>query len=322
MSEMRSSDRPEHLVIEGVDYDFLQTRISGGAVYSANDKSSYLRIGESLETAAEHIHLVSLGNRGYPVGKVLTAGKWGTEYYYVEESLGTENFGRMFGAEFAEHGRISDETFGSYIEVLDKYLRASFDPREAKHAQSNVRSIAHAADTIQQYGLDEALLNQLLDKCQARLDALPRIEMHADLGPFNTMPGGVIDFEMSEIGPVGYDMLAGMITGYYFPKTGDYYQHLLYEFDDAQYQQLITLAATRASEAGLPPVTDYLNDMFFLRTLWAAARPLRHEFVAYEEPTRERFWSQFRATILAGVVEKYQRDQPINPRDFPVIGLG
>ena len=81
------------------------------------------------------------------------------------------------------------------------------------------------------------------------------------------------------------------------------------------------MVGEEASRRSLPNPCDYMQEFMLMRTVWAAARNLGYETKAYEEPEKERFWSEFRAKILHKVLDMYENDEPIDPRAFPDTGV-
>lgn len=321
----------DQLIIAETEYDHVKDRLAGGRIYRAHDGDSYLRIGEKQLTAEEHIHLVALANRGYPVARVSDSGTHGDDYYFIEESLGEQPFAIQFGKEYQESGVISDQTFERYLDVMRQYTDASFDPKNHRHAKTDIRQISLLKFTRYQYGLDEAKLDKIFTKAQERVGVLPTVEIHEDLGPFNVMDRGVIDFESvqdkdgtqetSRFGPIGFDVIAGPITGYYFPKVEGYHHKLLYEFSENQLAALRSVVSEAAKSHNVPDPNEFTQEFLLMRTIWAAARNLGYEQKTYSDPEEERFWSEFRANILNHVVHAYDKGEIIDPRKFPDIGI-
>lgn len=317
--------------VNDVNYRHVKNRLAGGRIYRATDGESYLRIGDKQLTAEEHIHLLSLCNRGFPVAKILNHGKRDEEYYFIEESLGEEPFALQFGEEFSDQGVISDKTFERYLGVMQRYAEASFDPKNHRHHKFDIRQISLLKYIQSQYSLNTARLDRLFTKAEKRLAELPSVEIHEDLGPFNVMDRGVIDFETvqdksqtlnsSRFGPVGFDSVAGPLTGYYFPRAEGYHIKILYEFSNSQLADLGSMISKVASTHNIPNPNDYSQEFLLIRTLWAAARRLGYEVIKYDNPEQERFWSEFRSNILHHVIDYYEQDKVIDPRNFPDIGV-
>ena len=320
----------ERLKINGAVYEHVKDRLAGGKIFRAEDGGSYLRIGDPQLTAEEHIHQVSLKNRGYPVSDVLSHGKHNEQYYYVEESLGEKPFGIQFGEEFRSDGKISDQTFGRYLSIMRQYTSAVFNPANHRHAKTDIRQIALLPYTTYQYNLDQARMDRLFTRAQDRTNQLPIVEIHEDLGPFNVMDRGVIDFETvqnkdstqntSRFGPMGFDVVAGPVTGYYFPKVDGYFHKTLYEFSDEQLASIGDMVSDTAQECGVKDPREYTQEFLLMRTVWAAARNIGYETKKYDDPEQERFWSEFRANILHHVLDAYESEELIDPRNFPDIG--
>lgn len=193
MSKDRGLTHNEAIVIDGRNFEFVKERLAGGGVYRSDDHSLYLRIGGVQETAEEHIYIQALRNRGFPVSEVVGSGRVNDQYYFIEKSLGEKPFGIIFGEEYASTRFIKDRTFEGYLDIMQRFTDASFNPANHRHAIPDLFELSLASYTSRQYDIDKERLISLIAKAQSRIAYLPSVDVHEDLGPFNVMPGGVID---------------------------------------------------------------------------------------------------------------------------------
>lgn len=104
---------------------------------------------------------------------------------------------------------------------------------------------------------------------ESNLASLPFAINHGDLTPFNMYPKGVIDFEDSFLGPVGYDLGALIEHLNWFPEDSEryeYYRH--YNFLPEQKQTLINMLDNMYLENGLPRLSGFLADLDFAKGVW------------------------------------------------------
>jgi Phosphotransferase enzyme family len=187
----------------GSDFEIVCVRRSGVAVYRGDN--AYLRIGAVLEAeiAAHRLML----ERGYPVARILSTGRHGGVPYMIETSLGRMTLGDRFSAEHEVDGRISEQGFGIYLTVAERYARAQ---------AASVVDVAGPRALARLVGLEDAvvLVPDVADAVReafiAAVPALERLPMaltHPDLHALNMCPGGVIDLEDVDWGPAGYDVV-------------------------------------------------------------------------------------------------------------------
>lgn len=308
--------------ILGGAFSLVQTRLKDGAVYVNHDKSQYLRIGDKELSIAEEIQTRTLAHKGFPVAKIVRHGEVGDKWYFIEESLGERPLGHIFGDEYAAHGAITDQTFAAFMSVMKTYADASLAPTNRHRTSESLHDISLVGSTRQQYPIDQGIFDSVLSKLESRLTKVPAATLNTDLGPFNIMTKGVIDLEFVHVGPQGYDLMTAPMVGYFFPERPGYRHALAYRFTPQQLNEYYSMVDKAAHKHGAPSPLQYINDFAMLKTIWAAARPNRYEQRAFDDPERERFWSEFRANILQYALTAYLHDQDILFERFPEIGVG
>ena len=300
-------------------FRFVQERLQGGAVYKS--EKEYLRLGERVVTMTEEVQTVALGRKGFPVAEVTGHGEIDGNWYFTETSLGNDHFGNIFRRDYEKGGQVSEANFLKFMAVMGLYTRASFGTKNRTLHRESLRDISLFRETRDQYPIDPDLMDKLIVKAGKRLVDMPNGIICGDLGPFNILPGGVIDFEFLHTGPLGYDVMMVPTIGYYFPKVPGFKRKQLFAFSSDQLARYYEMVQQEAQSAGISDPTEFFNEFIFLKTVWAASRPRGYENKEIEDPEREKFFSHFRHNILRYVVECYKRDAEIDPVLFPDIGV-
>lgn len=257
-------------IIAGETYTLVKQQRSGLSIYRTPDR--YLRIGpKEIITAhlATHQHIE---RAGFPVATILAAGEDNGESYFIESSLGEKRFTDIFAEEFAATGAISDASFESFLSVAMQYLTAQLESGERVEDRAEFSDAVHL----------ELLCNELpayADKIRAQFDACyesvrryPFRFMHGDLNPSNMYPMGVIDFEDTASGPVGYDMISTIETTDWFPMDTAYEFVGKYRYSDAQKARFFAACDTAFQRARLPALSNEANHFEFFRAIWLSVR--------------------------------------------------
>jgi hypothetical protein len=255
---------PSHLRLAGTDFERVCVRRSGVAVYRGD--GAYLRIGPGLdaEVAAHRLML----ERGFPVPRMMRTGRHGGHPYLIEESLGTTTLGERFMADYKATGRISDEGFGTFLAVAERYARAQ--------ATSAVR-VARSEPLSRLTGLEDAValapdlespLRDAFAVAEAMVGRLPTAPVHPDLHEHNMCSGGVIDLEDVGWGPAGYDVatapfvhdLCGLA-----PAGARW-------FSERQVSAYLAMVDRVFGNQGLPPVSERLDHLLVCRAIALCAK--------------------------------------------------
>jgi hypothetical protein len=95
--------------------------------------------------------------------------------------------------------------------------------------------------------------------------------MHGDLGPANIYPLGVIDFEDTASGPIGFDAASAIMTTEWFPQSRDYEFFERARFSTAQVEEYLAHCDRILTGAGLPKLSDSFDCFAFFRAAWLTA---------------------------------------------------
>lgn len=290
-----------------------------GDVYRSADAGFYLRTGPAAAIDAEAEFGREMGRQGFPVPEVTEIGKLLDDLgYFIEKSVGTDNFGDLLGGEYAVEGSISDKTFAAFCKISLRFLTAQLKLSSRQDQPTQLRRGIQLENVLHQNPDVADLLQQAVAKAEDRMQALPLVLTHGDLSPFNILPGGVIDFEARFIAPAGLDA----ITCIAFQRLWDHPTPQgtgtmrLWDFTSHQIAYFLAQADTLFLAEGLPALSIYFDDFLMLKAIWA---------LSYERPEdtsspQARRW-RWRKRVAVYCAECVLSDKPIESEAFRAIGL-
>ena len=123
---------------------------------------------------------------------------------------------------------------------------------------------------------------------------------------------GVIDFEFCSIAPLGLDVFTacGMESFWMF-KNENGKIHAKFSFDEDNLDYLVEVLNKICSNYNLNMLLEYQNDFILFKAFWSTAHE-RHQAIKSGNETK---W-KFRRIVLMYCIEKYLKDEKINPLDF------
>jgi hypothetical protein len=298
----------------GEVFHLVKPRYRGGTTYVSQDRRRFLRVGSRADISDEYRTCRDLLRRGFPVAPVVTRGVLDDERaYFVEESIGTDTFGELFGAQTEQAGVVEDTCFALFTDVLGRYLRAQCaaavapaDPALARvvlmdNAFRNHPPVPATADVAAAVG-----------RATDRLAGHPRCPSQSDLNPFNVLPAGVIDFELAVPAPLGFDVVTSVFFGHYWPAG-----RKAYEITAGQTRRFLATMDDVAVDGGMPPVTRFLQDFLLMKAVWATAK----DDFAERRPGFDADLWRWRVELRDRCVGDYLAGRPIDPFGFSrVIG--
>lgn len=308
--------KKQPVTIEGVQYDYVKDRLMGGYIYVNPDKSAYLRSNTAAEIAEEINITRELGERCFPVPRVLGSGSLPNgDSYYVEESIGERVFGDVFMEETKAAGQVSDGSFQALTALIKKYCEAQFNPANFvppdKDALAQMTALANVMRNNPPSDEMRDAFMQAYEKAAERLMSLPWGYIQADLNAFNILPNGVIDFELAGFGAVGYDSLTNIYFGRMWPK-----ERVAYRFSDEQIAKYVAEIDAVAAAHYLPRISDYTDDFLVLKNIWGSGKDKESE----ENPERNpEFWA-WRVKVRNWCIQQYLKGEKINTNLFEEIG--
>jgi hypothetical protein len=260
----------QSLEINGEKYKLLKKRIYN-PVYVYRGKNKFLRIGSSSVVGRElalHRRLLACG---FPLAKILGSGKMGNQKYFIEESLGDRHFGQIFAHDCRVRGSVSTSNFEAFRKVLLKFASAQLSTRKKsgnfQHFHKGINLHFMNKESPKQR-TKTALAIKLMQK---KLQKLPFVQTHGDLGPFNIYPKGVIDIESLFEAPIGYDLATAIFMTDFFPVKKLELQQI-FRFTRQQKKKYIDSIDYFFQKNNLPKFSGFLNEFILARCLWTTTR--------------------------------------------------
>lgn len=216
----QSAQSAPSVSLQGERFDFIRERRDGVRVYRGTE--GFLRVGDELRLSLETNLQRTLEGAGCPVPRVLKTGTLPNgERFFLEKALPAETFGSTFTREFRANARVSDESFESMTHMMKVWTEGQI--RTTSGCVGDPQSILDH----QRYGealgcstLDASRLRIVTNRLRNEVAIMPAVVTHFDLGTFNALPGGAIDFEtVRGVGPLGYDQLS-LVTGFFWSPPG------------------------------------------------------------------------------------------------------
>ncbi|MDP3793639.1 MAG: aminoglycoside phosphotransferase family protein, partial [Candidatus Uhrbacteria bacterium] len=259
--------------IDGETFELLLARQRGALLYANVDRSKYLRIGESARIAKElkfHKQILAFG---FPVAQILGEGKNGGFIYWIEESLGKEHFGDRFFRETKEDGRILDDSFRAFLQIV----KQAHDAQERILETKPIDSVALAKgvgfeDILLELPEEGDKLHLIWEKILADLQGYPFCVTHGDFLPNNILEHGVIDFGDHFYGPAGYDIINAITVAWWFPKEDGFEYRRRWSFTDQQIEEYFNLVSTYKENKREWNILQKFDSLFFMRATWWAVR--------------------------------------------------
>lgn len=257
------------ITINNKDYNYVDTQRDGISAIYKND-SNYLRIGQKEKIKKDLDFHKKMEEYGFPVPKILEEGIHGDMHYFIEESLGDESFGEIFKKETEQFGKIKDDTFNLFVDILKVFAKAQLKTILPSNSDDSF-SKGIKLDILCKELPDKAeeILNTYKKTVQ-NLKSFPSALLHGDLTPFNIYPNGVIDFEDSFTGPIGYDLGAIIEHVDWFPESKEFELYRFYDFTVEQKKILSEAIDKIYLDHNLPQLSDYLPDFNFSKGVWFA----------------------------------------------------
>ena len=259
------------------------------------------------------------GETVFPVPEVTEIGQFPDGLgYFIEKSVGMENFGSSLGREYAATGSISDETFDTFREISLRFLAAQLKPSCRQTGPAQLQD-GIQLENVQRENPDVAgLLEQAVTKAEERTQALPLVLTHGDLSPFNILPGGVIDFEERFVAPAGFDAITCIAFQRLWdhPKPDGAGTMRLWEFSRRQIADFLSQADELFAAQRLPPLSSFFDDFLMLKAIWALSYERPHDMNSTQ--VQRWLWRKRVATYCA---ESYLAEKPIESESFRAIGL-
>ncbi len=314
----------DEVELNGDTYRVIKpSRLLQGVVLKGDD--SFARLGPKGVTLEEQVHTKALRDRGFPVPEIIASGDYAdNQWFFAETSLGEQTFHERFKAEYQASGQVSEETFDSYLAVIDRYMQAQVAPenRSSVSAEDFITACLreeHLGHVYSYFDKDLDKHQKAIDKAQERLRGAPMGILQYDLNPYNVLEGGLIDFELVGYGPIGYDALlsARWATGWWTDYPSRY--PIAYRLTEEQVAASDTVVEAAMQAQGMPSTTEYLQEFLLIKSVWSC---LSIELVTDEWPADKIAFARYRANLLDYCVDMYLGGEPIDYRKLSSIPGG
>ncbi|MCE9541697.1 aminoglycoside phosphotransferase family protein [Candidatus Kaiserbacteria bacterium] len=258
-----------NLTVEGTDFTLVTKQRSGQRVYRGKD--SYLRIGDAAAVSRELTTHQKMEALGFPVASILSVGSFGTESYFIEQSLGEKRFRDLFESDFSTLGSVSDAHFSDFLCVSERYLTAQSKALVTPDPENFAKGI-HLDILREELPQYITSLRDKFERVLQKISGFPYVLTHGDFNPSNMYPLGVIDFEDSFSAPFGFDAICALSTVEWFPDPGDFEYVAKYRFTPSQKLEYLAMCDAVCARAGFPAVSQYYGDFAFCRAVWSTVR--------------------------------------------------
>lgn len=278
----------ETRTINGEVYTLVQRQKSGVGIYRT--PHTYLRIGDPAAIGKQlraHRHLESAG---FPVAKLIADGSVGMDAYFIEASLGEHRFLSIFEEDTRVLGHASDAHFEHLMEICERFLDAQI-VSPVQRDESAFAEAIHLEILCAELPLCANKLRSRFEESMTRLAAYPFVTTHGDFNPANIYPNGIIDFEDTSCGPLGYDLACVTATAEWFPVTGDYEFLARYIFTEQQKERYVSRFDEIFTEHVERSFAGAFSEFEFLRSVWLTAR--MHEWPKLQKYRYELFIQKY-----------------------------
>ncbi len=304
------------IFLDGKRFIYIKDRLAGGSVFVSQDRSEYLRTSTKEEIEGEVNLTKDLYNRKFPVPLILKTGILENGInYYIEKSIGDRVFGDIFKEETRSFNYVNDESFNMFIEIIKKYCEVQFNKKNfVPHNINSLDEVISISNVMKNnepsYKIKESFI-RAYEKAKQRVMSLPWGYIQPDLNAFNILPNGIIDFELSGFGPVGYDVLTNIYFNRMWPS-----EKIAYIFTDNQIIKYIKEVDKIAIKKGLPLISQYIDDFLVLKTIWGTAKDKESE---NNPQSNLDFWN-WRVKIRDWSIHQYLNGKNIDTSQFEKIG--
>jgi hypothetical protein len=276
-------------------------------IFKSSDGTKYLHFGDSAKIQQIIQMQTKLYKLDYPVAPILKTGNFYKFSYLLELSLGEETYGDIFAR------GIENERFYLFCSTIAKYFVAQLKNPLPVPLNFNVQKEVMAENVIRENpDLDVTSINSVLDKLQQRFQMLPFAYSHGDFAARNILDKGVIDFEFCSIAPMGLDVFNTCVVEnfwMYKDSAGEFCAKFSFEENHNDY--LIEILNTICSKYGLDRLCEYQNDYILYKAIWSTAHE-KQQAIRGGDDTK---W-KFRRAVLMYCIEKYLKDEKIDPFKF------
>lgn len=263
---------PSRFEVENQEFTLVKIQRDGiTAIYKGNNL--FLRVGDTeriLKDLQIHREMLELG---FPVAEIVSDGFIDDYRYFIETSLGDDNFSAIFTQEVSEIGKISEENFGDFLNIAKKLGQSQLKTMSSERDFIKFSKDIHLAMLLEELPEYAEKIKTRFEKAVSSLSRLPFVLTHGDFNPFNTHRKGIIDLENASYAPFGYDIISGVGTTDYFPFSKDHQSKDFefvtgYIFSQKQKDVYFEIFDLLSLEFNLPKISKFREDLMFTRAIW------------------------------------------------------
>lgn len=263
----------DQIKIEHETYHLVLKRRRGARLYTNNDRSKYLRIGQVEMIKNEFNFHRQLLQYGFPVARILSHGIWDGYSYWIEESLGNASLLEIFREDFRNHQTITNDHFTIFLHhaksTLIAQCQASNIPTPPLHHLAQATSIVDMEAELPSW---RGKIQEAWKKAEITLRNIPFCPTHGDFNAANIFEKGIIDFGDHFEGPVGYDIVTAITTPFWFPEDSSFEYVGGYAFSSEHIDTFLHECGTLKTPNGILNLRDIFDALFFIRSNWWSAR--------------------------------------------------
>lgn len=290
-----------------------------GEVYQSPDAGFFLRTGDLATIKNEAVIAQDLWKRKFPVPQVTEVGSLSEDLgYFIETSVGKNNFGDLFRESYQNKGFIDDLLFKQFCEVSAEFLTAQTTQANRQIDETQIRKGIQLENVLAENpDIPLSLIEKVIAKFESRTFGLPLVLTHGDFNAFNVMENGVIDFEHVFIAPAGYDVLPALFYHHFFNFPGETGKStLIYRFTPQQISYYFSRIEAVCASQNLPSLLPFFDDFLTLKSIWA----LCYEKVNNTITDGFNRW-HWRRNVTLYCIHSYLANKPIQVADFLKIGI-
>ena len=281
------------LRLNGRRYDLVVTRRTGVSVYRG--EGVYLRLGHAL-TPELAVHRQML-HGGFPVADILEVGEHEGEPYLIEKSLGPSTLGDLYAEQVEVRGYVDDQAFAPFLQAMRRHARAQLAGERRRFDAVVLAEFLGVGRAAENVSAQAPRITSAFRRAEKSLRRWPLTLQHADLHPYNTCRGGVIDLEGAGWAVAGYDVLTAVLDPTLAAETFEQGRLRISWFTTRQIRTYLSAVEAEFAHASIASPIPAMDALLLCRTIAICSH--RHP---HPEVRRKR------RGLLAGVLDSYLGD--------------
>ncbi len=270
LEDMIKINFPETLFLQNTNWQIVKIqRGKISAIYKSEDRKTFLRVGQKEKVEKDMLAHKKLTEQGFPVATILQNGMEGELAWYTETSLGDLHFGEIFKTDMEKFGRISDENFRKFLDIILAYAKAQIANLEPVQNWKDFEKGIFLEGICKEFPELREKIMQKFAKCKEKLSGFTFAFMQGDLNSFNILLGGIIDFETNFFAPFLFDVLGCIESDTWMPDElldGKY--NNWFRFSESQKTLYMKEISDLYFANNLPDPNNFLEEFRFLKGIW------------------------------------------------------